>query len=211
MDWTFEEWGLAFFLLLAGLVLIVFVAPAGALIGLATWRAATVVSRTTSPDSPRKHFWAFCGAVAALCLMISTNPMTWVRPLWFPFALIAAVLLPIYVVRNKGTFINWNRPFGYWLRLPRLVANGPRELTPREFDAGPLMLGMDLDDRHTDLGPVQKIETPPKGGKSPHLKELVALEIAPPVKRRAPRHKFVERTANGWRVGGTEYRLEWTF
>lgn len=208
MDWEMEEWALAFFVLLAGLVGVVFVVPAGVLVAAITWRVATVVSRRISPEAPQRTFRLFCAAVAGICLMISFDPMTWIRPLWFPFAIIVALLLPIYVVRTQGTFINWNRPFAYWLRLPFIVARGPRLPPPVEVDPSALMLGLDPGsaDHATSLEPVVKptvITSPAKGGKSP-------LILAPPV-RRAPRHRLIERTDQGFRVGGTEYRIEWTF
>lgn len=225
VDWTFEEWGLALIALVFGTALLVFVIPAGLAIGVAAVRLGRVVGRLTSPDRPRRNFRLFVGAVALLCLLFSSNPMTWLRPLFFPLALLAGLALPIYVVRTHGKYLNWNRPFGYWIRLPRIIAAGPREGQQEVTGLQQLMLGMDLEkaDHRRDLEPIVKpavITSPPKYGKSPKSSDveyrLVPLEVAPPVKRATPirhqaRHKMVERTEQGFRVGATEYRMEWRF
>lgn len=209
MDWTFEEWGLAFFVLLAGLALIIFAVPAGIVIAVATWRAATVISKRISPETPNATFWLFSLSVAGVCLMLSPHLTTWIKPLWFPVAVLVALLLPIYAVRRVGNVINWNRPVAYWLRLPIIVARGPR----REgvIDINPSALMIEATDRSTDLEPVAKptVTASPKRG-DVEFRTVPLNELAPPVKR-APRHKLVERTAEGFRVGGTEYRIERTF
>ena len=201
-DWTLQEIGLAFVVLVAGMFLLVLVVPAGLVIAGATWAGGRPIARLTSPDNPRKRFRLIAGLVTALCLLISLNPMTWISPLFFPLAVLAGLGLPIFVVRSKGKYLNWNRPFAYWMRLPFKVARGPRELPGHEVNVAPLLLGMDLTGPPT-LEPTRIISPP-------------ALVIAPPVKRKPVRHqrgrhKLFERTEQGFRVGATEYRVEWTF
>jgi hypothetical protein len=202
-NWTLEEMGLAFMVLLVGMVLLVFVVPAGAVVAAVTWFGGRSVARLTSPDSPRKRFRLIAGLVAVICLLISFHPMTWIGPLFFPLAVVAGLVLPIYVIRHYGRFLNWNRPFRYWLRLPRLVAAGPREMKALEVNVAPLMITAKKDSQPPLTGTIVE-------------KRLVPLEtalvLAPQVKRKQRgRHKYIERSPNGFYVGKTEFRVEWTF
>lgn len=210
MDWTFEEWGLALLTLLAGLVLLTFIVPAGVVVGAGGYGVARAVSRVTAPEAPRRHFWTILGCVAGACLLFSADPLTWIRPLWIPFAALAAFLLPILAVRWLGPYLNWNRPMAYWVRLPLQVSRGPRQDEPRAIDPSRLTLGMDLRSMDRDDLPLTTILSPAKGGKPPLVRYETEPLVIVPVRKRA-RRQWIERTPDGFRVGRTEYRIEWTF
>lgn len=196
MDWTFEEWAVAFVLLLAGTFLFVFVVPAGVVVGLAAYGAARVVSRRAYPDDPRLAFRLFCGAVAGLCLMISANPMTWVRPLWFPVAVLAGIVLPWRLIPRIAGWVNFNRPIRYWIRIPRLVAAGPRERAEQEISPAALGMGIDLEKASHDRDyTIVRIISPAKTGKSPAIRKRTPL-----IRR--------ERGGYYW-YRGTCYHIDW--
>jgi branched-subunit amino acid transport protein len=208
-DWTLEEMALAFTVLLVGMVLLVFVVPAGIVVAWATWVGGRSIAQRTSPDSPRRRFRLIAALVAVVCLVVSANPMTWIRPAFLPVAFLAALALPILVVRGRGRYLDWNRPFGYWLRLPRLVASGPRLRPAIEVNVAPLMLTSTATPVAAE--PLTAAAAPVTATPviaQPLTGAIVEKRLVPLT--RQPRHKMIERTAQGFRVGRTEYRVEWT-
>lgn len=199
MDWTFEEWAVAFVLLLAGTFLFVFVVPAGIVVALATYRTARSVADRAYPDDPRLAFRLFCGAVAGLCLMISYHPTTWVKPLFFPLAILTGIILPLRFIPKIAGVVNFNRPIRYWISIPRLVASGPREQVVQEISPAALGMGIDLTQAETERDyTIVRIISPEKTGKSPAI-------------RHSTRSRFPIRRERGgyYYYRGTCYHIDW--
>lgn len=209
MDWTFEEWGLGFVSWIVGAVLLCLVIPAGAVIGAGTFWAARTISRVIAPEEPRRTFWTVIVSVAVLCLLISTSPTTWVLPIWLPLAAALSFGVPFLVVRTWGGYVDWNRPIAYWMRLPRLVASGPRQRDEDEIDPARLALDIDLENASHDRDLDPKV-TPPPPPKSKHAAARPKPVKAKITKVAKPkRERFIAATDRGHRIGATE--IAWRY
>jgi hypothetical protein len=156
-DWTFPEWTVAFVVFVFGGILITWVIPSALVIALVTWRLARTLSTRINPDEPRRTFWVVVGCVVVVCAVLSLNPLTWIQPLWLPVALVVSFWLPRIAVKRYGQYLDWNRPIAYWLRMPGIVARGPRLLAEDQIDPGRLALGLDLKSLGHETGPIHKI------------------------------------------------------
>lgn len=199
MDWTYPEWAVGLVSVIFLPLLLMFAIPAGIVVAVAAYFGARTASRLIDTENPRFYFRLVIGCVVVACLLISANPATWWSPLWMPLALLLGLSLPIPIVHRLGPLLDWNRPFGYWASLPGRAARGPRQAKPLQIDPGPLVIKSPASaGRSTSLDPAISITNvevprPPK-----------AKEPRPP---RVPRHKMIERTQTGVRLGRTEYRL----
>lgn len=193
MDWTFTEWGVAFLTLLAGFVLFVFAVPAGVVVGCIAYLTARRTSRLLNPEAPGVYFRVVLGSFLLFSLVVSLNPATWLRPLWWPLAVLLSLVTPFIAIRLYGNWIDWNRPVAYWIRLPRLVARGPRQVPAETTDPTPLTLGIDPASANTD-------------------RDYVVTKPKPPVRAtisHAKRKRIIQKVPGGWLFRGTIYRIEW--
>lgn len=156
-DWTFGEWGLAFFVTLATGFLLAFVLPSALIaLGGALWAARTS-SRIVAPESPRRWFWTVLGLVTVFLGLLRSDPVAWLLPVPFLLALAATPLVGYLVTRKVGRLLDWNRPVAYWIRLPWRFAARPRLTPGEEIDPQALALeasGRDLDRTDLDVRPI---------------------------------------------------------
>lgn len=216
-------WGVALATLLVGMPLLIFVIPAGLVLAVLAYGGARWASGRINPDDPRVYFKVILGAVALLALLVSAHPSTWINPPHPILAIILGLVLPFVVAEATSRYIDWNRPVQYWLRLPARVASGPRARPARTYDTAPLMLTPLADaDHSTSLDPIiiPKAIEPARPRRA-----LTATPLPPPTiehdsmrlvpirhstdgpKRPAGRHKKIERTATGLRIGRTEFQF----
>lgn len=209
-DWSLEEWGVAFVAWVVLGTLLTWVVPVGLLYAYLAYRVARRMSRGLNPDSPRNYFRLIIGLFTVAALLISLNPLFWLKPLWFPLALAGSLLIPGWVVKRAKP-VDWNRPIIYWIRLPFRVASGPRLASDEVIDPTPLALGMDFDRLSDETGDLVPGHLPVKATitKAPRR----ATKVDPFEKRLVPlkgQHstKHIARTERGIRIFNTEYRVE---
>lgn len=141
-DWTFSEWAIASITLIITLPMMVLVVPSGLVAGVALFYGARIANRTLG----RRYFWVALLAGLVLLGSISLNPLTWVLPVWAPLAIGMSLLVPMFVVRLVGRYIDWNRPVGYWLHTFGQVASGPRQKAVEEIDLKDFIFRVDPKD-----------------------------------------------------------------
>ena len=143
MDWTYDEWALGLFGFIVGGTLITWVVPAAVMAFIVIRSAARFISIRNNPHAPRKTYLLVVAMMTTLCLILSVNPMFWIKPIFLPFALVASLFMPSRTVKAYGKYVGWNRPLSYWIAMPFRIARGPR-LVPTDT-INPAMLGMGLD------------------------------------------------------------------
>lgn len=238
MDWTYDEWALGLFGFMVGGALITWVVPSAVVAFVVIRSAARFISVRNNPDAPRRTYLAVVAMMTTLCLIISVNPLFWIKPIFLPFALAASLLMPSRTVKAYGKYVGWNRPLSYWLAMPFRIARGPRTVPADTLNPALLGLGMDLEslDRNDigDLVPnrivtIPRPKVPARKPAAPRAPRPVQATITtvpkpkariaktPPVERRlvapgaAPRTRkqnLIYRTPTGLMVFGTEYRME---
>ena len=216
MDWEYREWALAGATLVLGSVLLIFVIPAvvGAVL-LTRWSARIIATRTES----RRNYWVVIGCMGALCGLISPNPITWLRPIFWPVAVLIALILPFRAVKHFGPHLNWNRPIMYWVTLPFKVAAGPRRPQPQRIDVSQFETNL----TDTETGPIEpnrvivigRAKTPAaKNAKRKRERTVKATITTAPTRhvRKRPKvgnmkpAKNIYRVPGGIVIYGTEFR-----
>ena len=154
-DWSFGQWGLWLMVTIAAGLLLIFIAPSAVVAGGLVWWAARLVSRTLAPESPRTWFRSLLGAATVFLVLLRPDPVAWLLPVPFLLALVLTPVTGYVTVRKVGKYLNWNRNFTYWIRLPGRAAAAPRITATEAIDPNPLALEADLgpDADRTDLTP----------------------------------------------------------
>jgi len=231
-DWTYSEWGLAAAAFTIGGTLLTWAIPSVVVAFFAIRWLADLLSRAT--DNQKRTYRLVVACLVMLCLMYSLDWRTWVSPIFLPVALLLSFIIPFRAVKLWGRYITWNRPIGYWMRLPFQVARGPRRNRQRIIDPTPLAMNLEgLSDETDEIKPGRIVTVPrPKWG-TPSPKPRATVQDKPvvkakiskapkrpakvPMRERSPlkpsatprkRPRLIERTPQGIRVGKTEYRLE---
>lgn len=157
-DWSIRRW--IFFALTTAVVglLFAFALPLALVLGVLVGWGGRSAGRLIDPDRPRRWMWVLVGvSLAFVLLLLPLHALA--LPMPFPFVPFAAVGTGLYATRLYGRLLDWNRPIGFYLRMPRLVAAGPRLRPEREVDPARLVLTAGPDADRRDLEPVRKIDT----------------------------------------------------
>jgi hypothetical protein len=158
MDWSVKRWVLFGLSSACSGVLFAFALPSVAVVAAVGVWAGRSAGRALRPDAPRRWTLVVAGSVTSLFAM--ADPHGLLRPLPLLLAPFLAVGTGAVLVRLYGRLLDWNRPIGYYARMPRLVAAGPRLAPERTLNPTRLALPAregDLDRR--DLEPVRTITT----------------------------------------------------
>lgn len=148
-DATYAEWGVGFLLAIITIIVLPLVVPLGLLAGAGAYLFARSTARRLSEEHEVTwRRWLF-GTSAVFLALLSPSWRTWVLPMPFVLALLVGPILAVLVLRRYGRYIDWNRPFGWWVRLPLAVAAGPRLLDEDEIDPERLLFQIDQTDPTT--------------------------------------------------------------
>jgi hypothetical protein len=232
MDWTYDEWALGLFGFIVGGTLITWVVPAAVMAFIVIRSAARFISIRNNPHAPRKTYLSVVAMMTTLCLILSIDPMFWIKPIFFPFAIVASLFMPSRTVKAYGKYVGWNRPLAYWVLMPFRIARGPRLVATDKINPAALGMGLDLDsldrDDTADLTPgrIVIIKRPtykvkrPASQPTPRAPKPVKAKITSAPKptrhgRIAKRQgipgmkpaKKIYRTSTGLVVFGTEIRI----
>lgn len=179
-DWPVRRWiFFAVTTVLVGLLLAFAVPLALALGALIGWGGRSA-GRLIDPARPRRWMWIV--VIAALLLVLLVLP---VRALALPLPLLlvpfAAVGAGLYATRLYGRLLDWNRPIGFYVRMPHLVAAGPRLRPEREVDPARLVLTAGPDADRRDYEPIRKIHKQFEGRETVTPQEFVgpAFDLSP--------------------------------
>jgi len=139
-DATFVQFGVGVLFVVAYFFLLWLVVPPVIAVGVAVWQFSTRLARLLSAEHEVRTRRLLAGSCWLLLVLLAPNPSLWVFPMPFWLAGPAAAILGVLSVRQVGRFIDWNRPVGYWLAMPRRVAAGPRLRPEREINPEALRL-----------------------------------------------------------------------
>ena len=174
VDWSFKKWALFAVASLLSLAAMIFIVPFGVILAVCAYQGARWMAPTFNADAPRTWRRILFGALLFVLATVVHSPRVWVLPVFAPLAFLLAPLIGALAVRLYGRFLTWNTPMGYYLRMPRLVAGGPRPLGARTID--PNALALEGGDTNRSLTPTTAVIRPSQPVR-------VSPALAPPVRR----------------------------
>lgn len=156
VDWSVKKWVTFGVVTNVAAMAFAFVLPLALVLGVLAGAGGRSAGRLIDADRPRR--WTFAVVIPVLGLVLLLVPL---RALALPMPLLlvpfAAVASGFWFTRLYGRLLDWNRPIGFYLRMPRLVAAGPRLRPEREVDPARLVLTAGPDADRRDYEPVHKV------------------------------------------------------